>query len=163
LKTPSLTIEQISIATQLKDLVLRQPLYSLVKTRTILMEPPPESLSDPVIPDKGVSFVLNRKFSNKRLKVNINTMSSVATKKDAKETSQEIEEDRKITIQACIVRIMKARKSLLHAQLVSEVVAQMTQRFKPKIPLIKRMIDLVIEKEYLRREENKKDVLHYCS
>jgi cullin 1 len=158
-----LSIEQISIATQLKGSLLQQTLYSLVKTRTVLMEPAPESLSDPVIPEVDATFVLNRKFNSKRLKVNIITTSSTSAKKEAKETSLEIEEERKIGIQACIVRIMKARKSLLHAQLVSEVVAQMAQRFKPKIPLIKRQIDLVIEKEYLRREENKKDVLHYCS
>ncbi len=47
---------------------MKQVLYALVKTRTLTMTPAPESSSEPVIPDVA-SFVLNRKFSSKRLKV----------------------------------------------------------------------------------------------
>ncbi len=134
---PRLTLEQISIASKLKDAPLRQTLYALVKTRTLTMDPPPESSSEPVIPEGGVSFALNIKFTSKRLKVNINVSSTASVKKEAKDNTQEIDEDRKMAIQACIVRIMKARKSMQHAQLISEVVAQLSHRFKPKIPLIK--------------------------
>jgi cullin 1 len=134
-----LTTEQICIATQLKDAPLKQALYALVKTRTLTMDPAPESVSEPVIPDVA-SFALNPKFASKRLKVNINISSSNSVKKEAKENTQEIDEDRKMAIQACIVRVMKSRKSLQHTQLISEVVTQLSSRFKPKIPLIKKCI-----------------------
>lgn len=139
---------------------MKQVMYALVKTRTLTMDPAPESSSEPVIPDVA-SFVLNRKFSSKRLKVNINVSSSSSVKKEAKENTQEIDEDRKMAIQACIVRVMKSRKSLQHAQLISEVVTQLSSRFKPRIPLIKRNIDILIEKEYLEREQNRKDFYLY--
>ena len=45
-------------------------------------------------------------------------------------TRQKVDEDRRHEIEACIVRTMKARKTLNHNQLVVEVTTQLRSRFK---------------------------------
>jgi cullin 1 len=76
-------------------------------------------------------------FSSKKLRINLNVPLKSVEQKDIEGVHRTIDEDRKMVIQAAIVRIMKARQTLKHALLMQEVIQQLSSRFRPKIPVIK--------------------------
>lgn len=88
---------------------------------------------------------------------------SLEQRTDEAPASEEVQDDRKLQIQAAIVRIMKARKQLEHNALIAEVTAQLAHRFKPNIAAIKKAIDLLIEKEYLERSKEDRSLYIYLS
>jgi cullin 1 len=133
---------------------------SLVKAKILLKE---DSSSDPETINNTDVFTLNLEYKNKRTRVNINVPVPQQVKEETESTHKTVEEDRKLQIQAAVVRIMKARKQLTHSNLISEVLTQLQSRFKPKVPLIKKCIDILIEKEYLERVEGHKDLYNYVA
>ena len=77
-------------------------------------------------------------------------------------------------------RIMKARKTMKNQALIQEVISQISQRFAPKIPDIKKVpiflifsnradllthqaIETLLEKEYMERIDGSKDTFAYIA
>ena len=73
-----------------------------------------------------------------------------------------VEEDRSHVIEACIVRTMKARKTLAHQQLVGEVFSQLSL-FRPDGKVIKKRIEALIEREYLERDPDQPNTYKYLA
>ncbi len=126
---------------------------------------------------------LNMKYSNKRTKFRIAGTVQRETPQEVEQTHQAVDEDRKMYLQAAIVRIMKSRKVLKHNQLIQEVMkhpilslpselymhgyfqvlGQSKSRFAPSIPMIKKCIESLIDKAYIERTPNSADEYSYMA
>ncbi|KAG0243480.1 hypothetical protein BGW41_002020 [Actinomortierella wolfii] len=107
---------------------------------------------------------LNQSFYNKRTKIKISgAVSSENTAQETTATLKAVEEDRRLAIQATIVRIMKSRRTMMHNQLVQEVIDLCKARFTPSVPMIKKCIEQLLDKQYIERAEDNNDRYLYVA
>mmetsp|Transcript_18871 Transcript_18871/g.23751 ORF Transcript_18871/g.23751 Transcript_18871/m.23751 type:complete len:742 (+) Transcript_18871:80-2305(+) len=102
-------------------------------------------------------FRYNQSFSCPMRKIRI-PMASL----DQSHNPKRVEEDRSIAIEAAVVRIMKARKTLSHQQLLAEVLSQLSF-FRPNPKVIKRRIEALIDREYLERDPETPNTYRYLA
>src|ERR1700761_7734064 len=87
----------------------------------------------------------------------------VQQQQETHELHASADEDRKLYLQAALVRIMKDRKVLRHNQLIEQVIHHSKNRFTPSVQMIKKCIETLIEKQYLERNNSKTDEYSYVA
>ena len=158
-----LTYEEIKEETSIPDRELTralQPLAMGKANQRILVKHPKSKEIEP-----SHVFMVNETFSSQfhRVKIQQASARQGESEPERNETKRKVDEDRKHEIEACIVRIMKSRKQLNHNQLVSEVVEQLNKRFQPSPAIIKKRIENLIEREYIKRSDNDRKMYVYLA
>ncbi|XP_077553826.1 cullin-2-like isoform X3 [Haemaphysalis longicornis] len=166
----ALCVRDLAEATRLAPDQLHRQLQGLLDARLLLLLPPQgqeqgqeqgpgEGQHGPLGPDTVLH--LNKAYSNKRTKFKISAvLQKEAAQQELEQTHSSVDEDRKLYLQAAVVRIMKARKLLRHNTLIQEVISQAKSRFVPSVAMIKKCIEALIDKQYLERTPNSTD--EYC-
>jgi len=157
---PSLSVEEILMRTKVPIEEIDNHIGGLLAIQLLKKEQDEKELSP-----NDVLYV-NEKFTHKEYRVRV-----PASKKKKEEHTGDMdnlmkktEAERKLRIEACIVRIMKSRKSLKNTDLVTELMKMSNvYQFKPETKLIKTAIEGLIEKDYLSRDPNDKNVYIYIS
>lgn len=108
-------------------------------------------------------FSVNQDFTSPLYRLKINQIQLKETQQEQTETHEAVKRDRQFEVQATIVRIMKARKKMRHAELVAQVIEQTKNRGTLDVADIKKNIDKLIEKDYMEREEGSRDVYNYVA
>ncbi|KAK7469113.1 ubiquitin ligase (cullin) of SCF [Stygiomarasmius scandens] len=146
----TMSLQELITATSIPQQLLTQVLELLVKAKVLVNE-------------ETEQYDLNPGFKSKKIRVNLNQPIKAEVKSEATEVLKTVDEDRKYAIQATIVRIMKARKTMKNQALIQEVIAQISHRFTPKIPDIKKAIETLLEKEYIERVDGERDTFAYVA
>jgi len=81
------------------------------------------------------TFAFNSAFKSKLYRVRILPIARGESKEERDATREKVDEERKHQIEAAIVRVMKARKTMEHSQLIAEVSQQLSARHGPHLVL----------------------------
>ncbi|KAH8793125.1 Cullin [Flagelloscypha sp. PMI_526] len=149
-RNDTLSLNELASATSIPRHVLIQVLALLTKA-TVLVS------------NEGEQFSLNLSFKSKKIRIDLNQPIKAVIKASDKMVLKAVDEERQFQIQVTIWRIMKARKTMKNQALIQEVISRLCSSFSPKIPHIKKAIEVVIEKEWIKRAEGRKDTFEYVA
>ena len=95
-------------------------------------------------------------FSNKQSRIVLRMKNELGESEKDTETVKNnlIKNQRKYIIESTIVRIMKGKQKIIHVELINEVNISLKDNFLPDIQMIKNRIESLIERGYIKREDN---------
>ena len=106
-------------------------------------------------------FRVHPNFKSNTRRIRINNILMKETKEEREKTVKTVSRDRQYLIDAVLVRIMKARKTILHQQLVPQVLEQLKIPAQPSD--LKKRIETLIEREYFERDQKDRNRYNYLA
>ena len=156
-----LSYTHIQQRTGLEPVTLKRTLQSLacgaIPTRVLRKHPQGRDVDD------SDSFTVNEALKNERRRIRINQIQMKDTPEEQKTTEQRVFLDREIILQAAAMRVLKARKTIRHAELQTEVVNQIRNRFAVEASELKKAFERLIEKDLMERVEGERGLYRYVA
>lgn len=156
-----LSYGQIKQQTGLEEKELKRTLQSLacgqIPTRVLRKEPQGKEVND------SDQFMVNEQLKNERKRIRINMIQLNETQEEQKSTVDRVMFDRELVLQATAVRILKAKKTIKHAELLQEIVQAIASRFTVDVGEIKKTFEILIDKEYMERVEGQRGMYRYLA
>ncbi|KAJ3360907.1 Cullin-3 [Allomyces javanicus] len=156
----ALRYEDIRAETNIPEPELKRTLQSLSlgKVKVLVKSPPTKEVAE------GHQFTYNGDFKDAKYKIKVSAIAARAdVDAERAQTLQKVEEERAQITDATVVRIMKARKTMAHNELVTETVRQLSARFMASPALVKKRIESLIEREFLERAAGAHSVYNYLA
>jgi cullin 4 len=111
--------------------------------------------------DDKDQFEVFEQFESNQRRIRINNIMMKESKEERDKTVEAVSRDRLYLIDAVLVRIMKARKTILHQNLIPQVLEQL------KVPAsatdVKTRIESLIEREYMERDAKDRNRYNYLA
>ncbi|KAJ3571858.1 hypothetical protein NP233_g3479 [Leucocoprinus birnbaumii] len=159
-ESPEISFHDIKAQTMMSnDGELRRTLQSLAcgKKKVLKKIPPGRDVNDDDV------FRFNADFTDPRPKIHINSIQAKVSPEESKKTNAAIEGDRKMYLDAAIVRIMKANKTMMYEKLKTATIDAVKNHFRPEVEVIKQRVDSLVETEYLERDKVERNKFHYVA
>ncbi|THD25612.1 Cullin 5 [Fasciola hepatica] len=167
-----LTLDSLITATGLHETELRRTLWSLCahpKMEQQLILYSPKVKSDKDFTEKTL-FQLNLNFCNTRggktqarRRINLIGRLQLTQEQTNDDDSMAIVELRQLRAQEGIIKLMKTRKRLHHNDLYKELVDLLRYQFVPSKRLIKEVLEWLLERQYIRRDESDMNTFVYVT
>jgi len=145
----TLSFTEIATSTEIEQDELKRTLQSLSNSKNKILR-------------KGSdddNYTYNSKFTAKYRKIKVDSIQVKETPQESTETHAKVFQDRQYQVDAAVVRILKARKSLSHTLLVADIYSQLKFPMKPVD--IKKRIESLIDREYIERDKSNPQVYLY--
>eukprot|EP00980_Cylindrotheca_fusiformis_P028787 scaffold22642_cov134-Cylindrotheca_fusiformis.AAC.42 len=107
------------------------------------------------------TFRVHAGFKSNQRRIRITNILVKETKEERDKTVEGVSRDRLYLIDAVLVRIMKARKTILHQQLIPQVLEQVKVPAQPTD--VKKRIESLIEREYMERDPKERNRYNYLA
>ena len=175
----SFTIQELQENTQMTVADLQQVLRTLLKIRLLFCDyTTSSSLSSSAAAESEASVTekdselllpldavchLYQDYKNRKTRVNINVPLRSVEKRELEATHKSVDDERRYLIEAAIIRVMKTKQKLAHQDLVGRVMGQLAARFVADCRTIKKCIDDLISRDYMKRCDNSPSTYQYVA
>ncbi|BFU26394.1 cullin family protein [Entamoeba histolytica HM-1:IMSS-B] len=140
-----------------------EELSKSIENRTFLLQVCDNLVAHGLLIKTEDTYKINNNYQPQHTVTNITKLIKTTPQMKLLDINEDVEQKRSIQLQCSIIKIMKRERQKLISNLINEVVIEVSNSFTPTILMIKKSIEYLIQKEYLKRNENNSSMIVYLA